>query len=158
MLPMCCCGGLRGPRKNPRAPHLLYINFPYKRHPAADSRCGQFPFVHQLIHILPRTPHKYRRFCKRQVLLLLEINQRFYGIHKILLPLLPRLFCLRLTLLAAKLLHSAPRHELLTTILTLSNCFHFQHTFDGSTYIFSFPTVESTMLHVRHPMSTSSTL
>ena len=136
--------------------HILNINFPYKSHPAADSRCRQFPFVHQLIHILPRTPHKYRRFGKRQVLLILQPNDRLHSIHEILLSFLTCLLRLRLTLLAAKLLHSAPCHELLTTILALSNLLHFLVTFD-SFYIHSlFPTVESTFIHHCRQMSTQT--
>ena len=103
-----------------------------------------------------RTPHKYRRFGKRQVLLILQPNDRLHSIHEILLSLLTSLFCFRLTLLAAKLLHSALRHELFTAILTLSNCFHFQHSFDGFTIIFFFPTVESTFMHHCRQLSTPS--
>ena len=120
--------------------HLLNISLSYKCHPAADSRSRQFPLIHQFIHILTRASHQYCRLGKRQVLLTLQVNHRLHSIHEILLPLLTSLFCFRLTLLAAKLLHSTPRHELFTAILTLSNCFHFLVTFVSFTFIlFSLP-------------------
>ena len=57
-----------------------------------------------------------------------------HGIHEFLLPFFPCFLRHRLALLTAELLHSVPCHELLPTKPALSDCLHFQHSFDGLTY------------------------
>ena len=73
--------------------HLLDVCLADECHSAADSGCGQFPLVYQLVNILAGASHKDGSLGESEILLAGNVYNWLNCLQKILLLLLALSLC-----------------------------------------------------------------